>query len=51
MNEKIIAKIRKLLGESSEVTDEQIEAAFKGTKLVDLNDGGYVSEEKHDPFL
>ena len=46
MNEKLLERIRKLLGDESEVTDEAVEAAFKGMKFVDLEAGGYVSEEK-----
>lgn len=47
MNEKLLERIRKLLGDrSDEFTDEQIDAAFKGSKFVDLTDGEYVSLEK-----
>jgi hypothetical protein len=51
VDEKLIARIRKLLGDDSDVTDAQIETAFKGTKFYDVNDGGYISQEKVDRLV
>jgi hypothetical protein len=51
VDEKLMARIRKLLGEDSDVTDDQISAAFKGTKFYDVNEGGYISQEKVDRLV
>lgn len=48
IDDKVKARIRKLLGEDSDVTDEQIETAFNGAKIHDLTEGGYISQEKAD---